>query len=517
MFLLRNWLTKYERMQTKMNINLKKSVAAILLASQLVVPISVSYAGTLQDTLDGMFSMSNVTQPGSFNTQMMGGFVGGGFSLRVPTNTINLVAFDPPRFSVGCGGIDMYLGSFSFINSQELITLFRSIAQGAVAALFQLAVNVVSKDIGKMMGDFQNIVQQLNSLAKNSCSITESIVHNEVDPAASQTQQASNSAVFAPLTGAAQDFMNDVNNTFFSPSSGAAASDKASSPSGTAGTGSNPAYGNLIWKALAQSQAGSMLGPTAGLTDTTNNGVEANEIIMSMVGTYIYGSPSTTTGTNGAPMINQPSPKPAILTLHDFEKPSLPPSSGTTPEIPIYSCGTDTAACMTPTQISIPFMGVDGYVKQELFGSADGTVTSAGIVSELDNCSGASIASCLTPEQYTFLNLISDTPILSLIQRTSLDSNGQNAVLMFMVDYIDMETMVSYGIAAVSAANQVFSGAANVPKPKNYDSSMRELRHELVGYEMTAAKLSDKILQANQYVNIMIKTHPALFVRTGRR
>ena len=509
---------KYERMQTKMSINLKKSVAAILLASQLFVPTSVSYAGTLQDTLNGMFTMSNVTQPGSFNTQMMGGFVGGGFSLRVPTNTVNLVAFDPPRFSVGCGGIDMYMGSFSFINSQELITLFRSIAQGAVAALFQLAVNVVSKDIGKMMGDFQNIVQQLNSLAKNSCSISESVVHNMLDPGASQTQQANNSAVFAPLVGAAQDFWGDINNTFSSPGSGAAASDQASSPSGTAGTGSNPSYGNLIWKALVQSNAGSMLGINTTLSDTTGGGVEANEIIMSMVGTYIYPSPSTATGTNGAPMVNQPSAKPAILTLKDFEKPPLSSgTAGTANQIPIYSCGTDTAACMTPTQTSIPFTGVDGYVKQELFGQPDGTITSSGIVSELDNCSGASIASCLTPDQVTFLNLVSNTPILSLIQRTSLDSNGQNAVLGFLVDYIDMETMVSYGSAAISAANQVFSGAANVPKPKGYDSNMRALRQELLDYEMAAAKLSDKILQANEYVNIMIKTHPALFVRTGRQ
>ena len=81
--------------------------------------------------------MSNATPPQAYSSQSRGGFVGGGISVRAPISNINLVAFDPPRLAAGCGGIDMYGGSFTFINSSQLAALFRQIAANAAGRIIQ--------------------------------------------------------------------------------------------------------------------------------------------------------------------------------------------------------------------------------------------------------------------------------------------------------------------------------------------------------------------------------------------
>jgi hypothetical protein len=45
----------------------------------------------------------------------------------VNTNLVN-VSF--PKASVGCNGIDIFLGSFSMINGDQLVQIGRGIAQG---------------------------------------------------------------------------------------------------------------------------------------------------------------------------------------------------------------------------------------------------------------------------------------------------------------------------------------------------------------------------------------------------
>ncbi|MDN4704685.1 conjugal transfer protein TraH [Vibrio parahaemolyticus] len=43
----------------------------------------------------------------------------------------NLVSFTPPSWKAGCGGVDMFGGSFSFINAEQLVTMMRAVAANA--------------------------------------------------------------------------------------------------------------------------------------------------------------------------------------------------------------------------------------------------------------------------------------------------------------------------------------------------------------------------------------------------
>src|SRR5665811_1402327 len=101
-----------------------KKITAVIFAASFV--ISFPAQANMQNALNSMFA-ANVTIPGAYQSATRSGFVGGGITLRTPIKPINLFAFDPPRISAGCGGLDMYGGSFSFINSAQFTALLRNI------------------------------------------------------------------------------------------------------------------------------------------------------------------------------------------------------------------------------------------------------------------------------------------------------------------------------------------------------------------------------------------------------
>ena len=76
----------------------------LLIVACLWAAPAIASAGVLGD-LTQMF-MSNASGPRATSSQDRAGVFGGSVQLRAPILAINLVAFDPPRFDAGCGGID---------------------------------------------------------------------------------------------------------------------------------------------------------------------------------------------------------------------------------------------------------------------------------------------------------------------------------------------------------------------------------------------------------------------------
>ena len=79
-------------------------------------------ANSLNTQMDNAFnSLSNVTSPGAYNTARRGVFSGGQVYVKFPTKRVNIVSAEAPKITAGCGGIDLYGGSFSFINWISLL------------------------------------------------------------------------------------------------------------------------------------------------------------------------------------------------------------------------------------------------------------------------------------------------------------------------------------------------------------------------------------------------------------
>ena len=116
--------------------NFNKLLSFALLVISLSGP-AVCGAGVLGD-LNSMF-MSNASSSGVINTKDRTGVFGGSVNIRAPVQAVTLVSFDAPRLTAGCGGVDLYGGSFSFINGQELTAVFRQVAANAGGLAFKAA------------------------------------------------------------------------------------------------------------------------------------------------------------------------------------------------------------------------------------------------------------------------------------------------------------------------------------------------------------------------------------------
>jgi len=78
-----------------------------------------------------------------------------------------------PRLNVGCGGIDIFLGGFSFLNFEYLVTLAQRMIQVAPYIAFKIALETISQQLGGIVDQAQQIINILNSLQFNECAFME--------------------------------------------------------------------------------------------------------------------------------------------------------------------------------------------------------------------------------------------------------------------------------------------------------------------------------------------------------
>lgn len=181
------------------------TIAAIMLS---LSPFSIG-AG-IQTQMDQMFtSMQNYTQPGAFETQQRGGVQGGRFTYKQQIWNQNLVTFVPPSARGGCGGIDVFGGSFSFINSDQLVQLMRSVASNASTYAFTIAMDAACPQCMQWMNDLQSKVAEMNSHLSDSCQLAQGIVNDTT--AALFDKENKDQSIKATLDGFADDF-SDVSN-----------------------------------------------------------------------------------------------------------------------------------------------------------------------------------------------------------------------------------------------------------------------------------------------------------------
>jgi conjugative transfer pilus assembly protein TraH len=218
---------------------LRRNAAIAMIGLSLTTPWVVH--ANMKDAMDNMFV--SITSPGAYNSQNRMGAVGGFASIRMPNQNINVFTLDTPRISMGCGGIDMFGGSFSFINADRLIAVFRNIGQIAVAALFKLAISSISKDLSGVISEFSDIIRTLNNVKLNSCKIGEFLGGQmakamQIDPETASVNQQNLNAAKGKDAESFQQWFEGL----FGKSFGKVAADP-----------DNPFVGNMTWRALYRS------------------------------------------------------------------------------------------------------------------------------------------------------------------------------------------------------------------------------------------------------------------------
>lgn len=270
-----------------------KHMGASLVALSVMVasptPALASVDGEMQSFMSDMGVQANATGPIAYQGQAAGYYSLGNVWSRFPQKNVQPFNLQLPRARAGCGGIDLFAGSFSFINTAELVAMLKATANNALGFAFKLAIDTISPEIGKVMDELAQKVQQMNQMNISSCESAQTLVNGIWKGEAASSIVCE---MIANSQGAASDWAKarqNCNNGGQRESIKSANNDPAmeDQPSMKA---------NYTWKALQ--------GKYGAFDD------EFKEFLMTMVGTVIY-VPAETDGAR--PQIRYIGPADASL------------------------------------------------------------------------------------------------------------------------------------------------------------------------------------------------------------
>lgn len=153
-----------------------KWILHIILAVMFARSAFASVGVKMQEYWNEMGGYSNVNGPASYDLQSAGYYSLGGLYARAPVKNTQLAHISLPSLSAGCGGINIYNGGLSFINSEQLTELLKAISANAQGFAFQLALETVSPVIAEKVEELQTWIQRINALNINSCEAAATLV-----------------------------------------------------------------------------------------------------------------------------------------------------------------------------------------------------------------------------------------------------------------------------------------------------------------------------------------------------
>jgi Conjugative relaxosome accessory transposon protein. len=322
--------------------------------------------------------MSNTTNPSITNGARRGVIYGGDFQMRNKLMNVNLVSFEPPHISAGCGGIDAFMGSFSFISKAQLVAALRSIVSAAIAYAFKLALTSMCPQCEKIMAEMQAKMDSINSGNINSCQIAQSLMNMGGDDSmASNIQQGSH------IVGAELGLVDDAE---AGQQQGGSSTPDAALKAGDPATAQALQGGNIVWRALVNQDT------AVWATNSSNSSLldpnSLMEDIQSLTGTIIICTSDDTNCGAGAPTGGQVGPKGQLVT-HVWQ-PSMDITDlveGATQgkSVARLTCvGTDPHGAEGCTNIKrvedASFIGLKEEIVTVMLGTADGTA--AGVLTD---------------------------------------------------------------------------------------------------------------------------------------
>ena len=451
-------------------------------------------AGIMSD-LQSTF-MSNASSPGVMNGRSMTGAFGGSMVLSTPLKQINIVAFDPPRLNAGCGGVDLMLGSFSMINGQQLIAVFRAVASNASALAFKAAIHTISPGLDQLITEFQSLLQNMNNLAKNSCAMahtllqtTDRAVGTNLD--AEGNQGASQSGLFSDVFSGLQAYVSDANGFFKTAAK------------------FNPNSGNQLVKAVVSSGASSILGvvglsnPDGSVDDSTNPNDLNNRILISLLGYSVAGVPCSSfnqagtpdkavvVGNNSGRIVCQGN---ATITLEDFVRGGGVGSSSPNNPLVLWSClnplgdtsggAIDPQICTQMQKQNFNYSGVRGWVNTVLFGTSDAmSVSTSSLLGKLNANNGSNLS--LTYAQRAFV-ASAGQPVLNLLMKARRNDDRMNIALRLRLP-IENCVVAELGRALVRSSNAI-SDANSFELTPLMQSNRDHLREDTLSYIKTCTE-----------------------------
>lgn len=431
---------------------LKMKLRTIVLAVSLSTASSSAFANLsdMQSMFNDIGVYGNASAPKAFAGQTRNYFTGGSAQIRIPKKTYQLATFDPPRIGAGCGGIDLYGGSFSFINSDQLVGMMKNIGNAAIGVAFDTALNSISPQLNASIKYFQDMANKINSMNVNSCEAATGLVlagkkgieAGSFDVA--MTELGSNNLGFSGDWQGMKDMLNQDPTEYKRVKETAKAD-----PSISDNEKMWLEPGNLVFKALGQ------LTESGG--DTISK--EEKEIIMGLVGTIIIKEGSGEKGENTSELHDR------IET--DLLKSFLGNTSETTTTIQTYRC--QDSQCSTVLPIDWQTKPVAKMVSERL----------EKIREKIQNRSGGISAS-----DYELIGM-SSVPIWSVLVQEYRTDSGFNVLdragNLIAISYI--KAVIDKTLQQVTLALGAYKDASNPAIERNIQiirDNIKDVRNQLI-------------------------------------
>jgi conjugative transfer pilus assembly protein TraH len=136
-------------------------------------PLEASALDTFFKSLGGQV---NKTTAGAFQDQAAGYYTGCGYVLRQNNSVIQPINISLPQLGAGCNNLDLYFGSFSFLQGEQLSQLLRQIGTGVPTYGLQLAMKTMAPQVENLLSQLRKSVQDMNNMMLNSCQASQKIV-----------------------------------------------------------------------------------------------------------------------------------------------------------------------------------------------------------------------------------------------------------------------------------------------------------------------------------------------------
>lgn len=451
---------------------LKRGAAAIALLVSLTTMTQPANAG-LKEAMNTMF-VSASTDPQVINTQRLKGMYGGSMSLRPLSSGINIVQFAPPRIDAGCGGVDIFFGSFSFINGAQFEQLIRSIAANAVGFAIKAAIDAMCEPCGKLIAELDAAMRELNAMAKNTCAIANAMFSPEGRQKLTE-QAARIGTALSNAAGHASDIMKAENWRTQKTPNEAAQGRGAGGTSGTSIAENNPLDGNIVYLAARESMSrgGNSLRSFLSERDVIS-------IVMGLYGVVILNpekSPAEQCAPGTSPERCSKEPEIFAPTITKWDN-LLYPKKYHEAGVPVISCANSDCRKTTTTTIApAVWGGVTDAVNIGLFGSASGgpTVTSDSIV-------GAYVHKTAPNNLNTYAKAIVGMvpmPILSMMQEIQ-DIPGAPMTLGYqLAEILPQYFAYQMALELQGIGANVFSGQTKTEMPASYEENLKQKSAEL--------------------------------------
>lgn len=185
-------------------------LVVILVQMLLAFTASPAAAGGLSGALDGFLDnwegQMTVTYPGFYEGQKRGYLSGGALRLRFPNISPQPMALQLPSLKAGCGGINFFGGSFSFINTDRFTEYLQAIAQNAAGMAFNMALTTLCPQCASVLKGLEDIARQVNASMGSSCQVARSLLKTTASQGVMNAVRYEACSGINAATGAFQDW-----------------------------------------------------------------------------------------------------------------------------------------------------------------------------------------------------------------------------------------------------------------------------------------------------------------------